>query len=169
MKSITVVGTWREKKVKTCKHIAQELGKLIAEKNYAFISGGGTGLSKTVVESYRKHGGKKYITYRPALKFVRKVGEKLGPKPDKLIRIKGNYPEQNVTLVRNSQAIIAMHGGLGTLAEIIFAIKDYKIPVAVIHFGDFVKHIKAIPELRKNVFIAKTAKKAIDFIETKIG
>jgi uncharacterized protein (TIGR00725 family) len=167
MKTITISGTWRAKKAKPCKKIAQKLGELIAKKGYSLISGGGTGLSKMVVEGYRKNKGKKYIVYLPSAKMMKKVGEKIGPKPDKTIRLKGDYPERNLIMIRNSQALIALHGGLGSLAEVIHAANDYNIPTAVIHFGEFTKYIKTIPKLRKQVLIAKTPKEAIEFIEKK--
>ncbi|MCK4521646.1 MAG: LOG family protein [Nanoarchaeota archaeon] len=167
MKTITISGTSREKEAKSCKRLARELGKLIAERGYILISGGGTGLSKLVVESYHKHGGKKYIAYLPSIKAMRIVGEKIGPKPDKIIRLNCDYPERNLIMIRNSQALIAMHGGLGTLAELVHAAKDYQIPAVVIHFGKLTKYVKAIHEFKGKVFIAKTAKQAIDFIKAK--
>lgn len=151
-----------------CNHIAMELGKLLAERGFSLISGGGMGISKCVVDSYRKHGGKHFTAYFPAQKFMNKVGEKHGPKPDKVIRLKADYPERNVVMVRNSSAVIALNGGLGTLSEVIHAAKDYGHPAVVIDYGKLAGYVRAIHDFGDKVHIAKTAKEAVDFIEKKL-
>jgi len=91
-----------------------------------------------------------------------KVGEELGPKPDKLIETNLDYPERNIVMVRKCEGVIAIHGGLGTLTEIIHAVKDYNKKVSVIDVGELAKLVKSIPELEKKVFFTKGAKKAVD-------
>jgi len=58
-----------------------------------------------------------------------------------------------------------LHGGLGTLTEIIHAVKDYNKKVAVIDKGDIASWIKIIPELKEKVFLTNDIKKAIEHLE----
>ncbi|HSU72457.1 MAG TPA: hypothetical protein VLJ21_01250 [Candidatus Binatia bacterium] len=169
MKSVTITGTWRQEEAMKCNHLAVELGKLLAERGFSIISGGGMGTSKCVIDAYRAHGGKHFTAYFPAKKFMDRVGEKPGPKPDKVIRLKADYPERNVILVRNSQALIALNGGLGTLSEIIHAAKDYGHPAVVIDYGKLADYVRAIHDFKGKVHIAKTAKDAVDYIEKKLS
>jgi uncharacterized protein (TIGR00725 family) len=127
---IVMLGSWEKHKAALCKKEAEEIGKLLAEKGHILVSGGGTGVSELVVNSYRKNKGKQYICYIPSKEQMEKVGEELGPKPDKLIETNVDYPERNIIMVRECDALIALHGGLGTLTEIIHAIKDYNKKVS---------------------------------------
>lgn len=151
-----------------CNHIASELGRILAERGFSIISGGGMGTSKCVIDSYRAHGGKHYTAYFPAQKYMDIVGEKHGPKPDKVVRLRGDYPERNVVMIRKSNAIIALNGGLGTLTEIIHAAKDYGHPAVVIDYGKLAGYVRAIHDFGDKVHIAATAKDAVHFIERKL-
>jgi uncharacterized protein (TIGR00725 family) len=158
---VVMLGSWEKHKAAACMKEAEEIGKLLAEQGHILVSGRGTGVSEFVVNSYRKHKGKQYICYRPAKKYADKVGEELGPKPDKLIDTNTDYPERNLIMIRDGDAMLALHGGLGTMAEIIEAVKDYNKKVSVIDFGDLANWIRAIPELHKKVLITKEVKEAL--------
>jgi hypothetical protein len=162
---ILMLGSWEKHKAISCQKEAEGIGKLLAENGHILISGGGTGVSEIVVNSYKKNKGKQYICYIPSRKQMEKVGEELGPKPDKLIETNLDYPERNIVMVRECDALIALHGGLGTLTEIIHAVKDYNKKVSVIDFGDLAKWIKAIPELHKKVFLTEDTKKAVEHLK----
>lgn len=164
---ILILGSWEKHKAVACIKEAEEIGKLLAEKEHILISGGGTGVSEIVVNSYKKNKGKEYVCYIPSKKQMEKVGEELGPKPDKLIETNLDYPERNVVMVRECDAVIALHGGLGTLTEIIHAVKDYNKKVSVIDFGDLAAWIKAIPELHKEVFLTSDVNKAVEHLKSQ--
>jgi hypothetical protein len=162
---ILMFGSWQAHKAIECKKEAEEIGKELAERGHILISGGGTGISKLVVEAYKKNKGKQFIAYFPSEQIMKKVGEEKGPKPDKVIETNVDYPERNLIMIRNCDAIIALHGGLGTLAEIINAVKDYHKKVSVIDRGELVDWIKSISQLKEKVFITNDIKKAIDYLE----
>ena len=162
---VLIIGSWEKHKAALCKKEAEEIGKLLAQEGDTLISGGGTGISELVVNAYRKNKGKQYICYIPSKKQMEKVGEEIGPKPDKLIETNLDYPERDVVLVRECDAVIALYGGLGTLTEIIHAIKDYNKKVSVIDFGELAQWIRAILELDKKVFITKDVKEAINHLK----
>jgi uncharacterized protein (TIGR00725 family) len=162
---IVMMGSWEKHKAVACIKEAEEIGRLLAEQGHILVSGGGTGVSEYVVNSYKKHGGKQFICYRPAQEYADKVGEELGPKPDKLVETNVDYPERNLIMIRSGDALLALHGGLSTLAEIIDAVKDYGKKVSVIDFGDLAAWIRAIPELHKKVLITKDAKDALKHLE----
>ncbi|MBU4069436.1 MAG: LOG family protein [Nanoarchaeota archaeon] len=127
----------------------------------------GEGVSEIIVKSYKANGGKKYICYIPSKKQMEMVGENIGPKPDELIETNVDYPERNIIMVRECDSVIALNGGIGTLTEIIHAIKDYSKKVSVIDLGELSSWIKSIPELRKKVFLTLNINKAIEYIISK--
>ena len=162
---ILVVGTWRKHKAAPFRKEAEELGCLLAEGGHTLISGGGEGISKMVVDSYKSNNGKKYVSYLPALKYMRRVGEKIGPKPDKIVKTNLDYPMRDALIVKNCDGIIALQGGLGSLTEIIHAVKDYNKKVSVISKSDLAKWIKVIPQLKNNVLLTADIKKAMRNLE----
>ena len=162
---ILVVGTWRKHKAAPFRKEAEELGRLLAEGGHILISGGGAGISEIVASSYKLNKGKKYIAYLPLLKCMREVGEEIGPKPDKIVKTNLDYPIRNALMVKNCDGIVVFHGGLGSLTEIIHAVKDYNKKVSVIDKGDLAKWIKLIPQLKNNVFITVNIKKALRNLE----
>ena len=162
-----MIGSWQKEKALECKKEAEEIGRILAGRGHILMSGGGEGISKLVVESYKNNKGKKYIAYFPSKKEMEKVGENKGPKPDEEIDTNVDYPIRNVILAKECDGVIALHGGLGTLTEIIHAIKDYNKKVAVIDKGDTAHWAKMIPELRKKVLLTLDIKEAIDYLEKK--
>ncbi len=161
---ILIIGTWQKHKAITCKAEAEHIGKLLAERGHILMSGGGTGISELVANAYRNHNGKKYIAYFPASEEMERVGEEQGPEPDEKIQTDLDYPGRNCFMVKECDAVIALHGGLGALTEAIHAVKDYGKKVVVIDKGEFASWIKAIPELKEKVFLSPDVEKAIDFL-----
>ena len=70
---ILVIGTWKKEKAKECWEEANKLGELLAKNNHILVSGGGTGISELVVNSYKKNKGKKYIAYFPSKEEMEKL------------------------------------------------------------------------------------------------
>lgn len=164
---VLIIGSWERHKAVSCQKEAEEIGRLLAKNGTTLISGGGEGVSEIIVKSYKANKGRKYVCYIPSKKQMEAVGEKIGPKPDELIETNVDYPERNIIMVRECDAVIALHGGLGTLTEIIHATKDYNRKVSVIDFGELSLWIKAIPELHKKVFLTSDINKAIENILSK--
>ena len=158
---ILVAGTRRKHKAAPFRKEAEELGRLLVAGGHTLITGGGTGISEIVVNSYKFHKGKKYIAYLPLLKCMREVGEETGPKPDKIVKTNLDYPMRNALMVKNCDGIIALQGGLGSLTEIIHAVKDYNKKVSVINKGDLDRWVKAIPKLSNKVLLTADIKKAL--------
>ena len=146
---ILIIGTWRKETALKFKNEAEQIDKVLAERGHILVSGAGTGVSEIVVNSYRKNKGGEYIAYIPSMKEMEKVGEKIGPEPDRIIKTGLDYPERNIGLVKGSDAVIAINGGLGTLTEIVHAIKDYNKKVSVVDVGELSEWIRHIPELKK--------------------
>jgi len=162
---VLIVGTWEKSKALVSKIEAEKIGRLLAEKGFTLVSGGGEGISEIVVGSYKAHNGKEYICYIPSKEQMEFVGENLGPEPDKLIETNLDYPERNIVMVRECDAVIALNGGLGTLTEIIHAVKDFNKKVSVIDFGELASWVRALPELSKAVFLTSDINKAVEFLE----
>ena len=162
---ILVIGTQQKKKALKSKNKAEQIGKVLAERGHVLVSGGGTGISEIVVNSYKKNKGVKYIAYFPSMKEMKKVGEEIGPEPNITIKTDLEYPARDIELVKENDAIIAINGGLGTLTEIIHAIKDYDKKVSVIDIGELSKWVKMISELRDSVMLTSDVEKAIDYLE----
>ncbi len=60
------------------------------------------------------------------------VGEQVQPGYDEIDQTDFDYPMRNVYQVSKSSGLIAISGGNGTLEEILPALIDYEIPVAVL-------------------------------------
>lgn len=162
---ILVVGPWKKEEALDHKNEADELGRILAERGHIIISGGGTGVSELVVNSYKLNKGRKYVAYIPSKKEMEKVGEKLGPNPDELIETNLDYPERNIVMVKNCDGLIALHGGLGTLTEIIYAVNDYNKKVSIIDKGKLADWAKRIYKIKEKSFITADIKKAVEHIE----
>jgi uncharacterized protein (TIGR00725 family) len=161
---ILITGSWQKSKAVAIAQEAYELGKLLAEGKHAILSGGGTGVSALVVASYKEHSGERYIAYFPSKAHMDAVGEECGPDCDERIDTDLDYPQRNIELVKACDGMIALHGGLGTLTEIIHAVKDYNKPVAVIEKGDLAHWIKGIHELKEKVFLTADPKEAVEHL-----
>ena len=151
--STTIIGSWRTEKALQAKDWAEQIGQLIAKKKLNLISGAGTGISKLVVESYRKHQGKKYIAYLAGHKYMKKISEEIGPKPDKIINTHKDYLGRNLIMAKKTELAIVLTGNIGALEEILFNIKDYHHPVIVINNYPIANIVKSIPGLTEKVAI----------------
>ena len=67
---IFVGGTWHKETAEKFAEIADKVGKAIANRGHILVTGGGTGMSKLVVEGYRSVNGKKYQADRVQFRFT---------------------------------------------------------------------------------------------------
>lgn len=115
---IGVIGTGRSVdslKPKIAKR-AVEVGKLIAQRNAILVCGGLSGVMEKAAEGAKKERG--------ATIGILPHGSIKGANPFIDIPIATGLGEaRNILVVRNSDVIIAMDGGFGTLSEIAFAKK----------------------------------------------
>ena len=162
---LLIVGTWHTHKAAACATEAEEIGKILAARKHTLLSGGGTGIAVLVAHAYKKNKGRKHIVYLPDKKEMKRVGEKQEAPADEVIQTDLDYPSRNILMVKQCDGIIALHGGLGTLTEVIHAVKDYDKKVAVIDKEAFATWIKAIPDLREKVFLTPDVKKAVEYLE----
>jgi len=162
---ILISGTWRKDVAKKYKRTAEELGKALAENEVEIISGGGLGISKRIVDSYRKNKGKKSTAYYPLRNSMKKVGEIPYLKHDKIIYTNLDYPKRNIKMVKDCDGLIVLTGGLGTLTEIIHAIKDYNKKVAVLNYDKIAKWCKSTFEIKKRVLLTKNINQAINYLK----
>lgn len=100
---------------------AYEVGKLIAEKGYILLCGGGTGVMEAASKGAYEKGG---IT----IGIMPGSGKEESP-PNPYIKIPiftGMSDGRNSINVKSSDLIIAIGGGTGTLSEIALALKNNK-------------------------------------------
>ncbi len=162
---ILIAGTWDEKMAISAEKEANEIGEILAKNGHTLVSGAGTGISGLAVKSYKENKGKRYIAYLTSKGERLRIGEEIGIDPDEIVHTGLDYPMRNALMLQNCDAVIALHGRLGTLAEIIHIVNDYKKKVVVMDKGNLAKWVKAVPELKEQVFITKDVKEAIKYLE----
>lgn len=131
---IFVSGTWRSDKAAEFAQHATCVGELIAKAGHSLACGPGTGIARHVIDGFRsvvpRSGVVRY--YLPAEAHMVAVGEEIQPGYDEIIQTDLDYPMRNVYQVSQSNGLIAVTGGDGTIEEILPALIDYNIPVAVL-------------------------------------
>ena len=130
---IFVSGTWRPDKAAQYANDAVVLGRLIAENGFDLACGPGTGIARHVIDGYREVEDRGVVRYfLPKAEYMEAVGEAVEPGYDELIQTDYDYPMRNVWQISQSQGLFVLTGGDGTLEEILPALIDYRIPVAVV-------------------------------------
>ncbi len=130
---IFVSGTWRPDKAAQYANEGATLGQLIAENGCDLACGPGTGIARHVIDGYRQVDRRGIVRYYlPKAEYMEAVGEAVEPGYDELIWSDYDYPMRNVWQISQSQGLFVLTGGDGTLEEILPALIDYRIPVAVV-------------------------------------
>ena len=109
------------------------LGRRLAEAGFDLAAGPGTGIARHVIDSFRsvaERGRVRYYLPRP--EYMEAAGEAMEPGADEVIETNFDYPMRNVFQVRESQGLFVLTGGDGTLEEVLPALIDYRIPVAIV-------------------------------------
>ncbi len=130
---VFVSGTWSAAKAAAYEGQAVALGQRLAEDQYDLVCGPGTGIARHVIDGYRQRrsrGGVKY--YLPLLSEMRAVGEEILPGADQVVQTEFDYPMRNVFQVKQCDGLFVLTGGDGTLEEILPALIDYQMPVAIV-------------------------------------
>ena len=148
---VCVAGTWEEHKARSYAEMGKSLGKKIALRGYDLSCGPGTGMARHVVDGYRSVANRgKVRYYLPAIKEMELVGETIEEGSDEIIQTELDYPMRNIYQIKNSNAVVIITGGDGTLEEAICALSDYHLPVSVLK--DSGKAAKAL-ELLQDIFV----------------
>jgi predicted Rossmann-fold nucleotide-binding protein len=130
---IFVSGTWRPDKAAQYAEEAELLGRLIASSGFDLACGPGTGIARHVIDGYREVGERGVVRYYlPQRAHMEAVGEAIEPGYDELIETDYDYPMRNVWQIRQSDGLFVLTGGDGTLEEILPALIDYHLPVALV-------------------------------------
>jgi predicted Rossmann-fold nucleotide-binding protein len=130
---IFVSGTWNPDKARPYSAQALELGARIAAAGHDLACGPGTGVARYVIDGFRQVPQRGRIRYYlPAEADMRAVGEEVMPGADEIEHTGLDYPMRNLLQVKRSDGLFVLTGGDGALEEIIAAVVDYRVPVAVV-------------------------------------
>ena len=169
---VFVSGDWRPDEVRQFASAGRQLGVLLAEAGYDITCGPGSGVARYVLEGYYSVPAKKrgqVIFYLPKLKEMVRVGEQMELGADVIVKTGQNYPIRNVIQVESSDALIALTGGAGTTTEIISAVLDFRLPVAVLdHSGPMVQAVRALPSVEEEVFFGTSPEALVNYIGQKL-
>ena len=145
-----------------------ETAKLLAEKGYTIINGGGPGVMNASTQGAESVGGETLtITFTPsdAPGFE---GRYIANRADKEI-VTGNYIERMFKLLEHADCFVIFNGGTGTLSELgtawVLARLYYPHHKPFILFGDFWRPIVKV--LKEKMKIRGEASKVFKIVETK--
>lgn len=172
---IFVCGTWRAEAAAAYAEPAKLVGKLIAQAGYSLGCGPGTGIARHVIDGFRsvptRQGKVRY--FLPARAHMEAVGENVEEGADEIIQTEYDYPMRNVFQVSKSVGLVAITGEAGTLEEILPALIDYDLPVAVYEgSGRAAVALKALidvfPEWKPNVLFSSNPDDLARFVFERI-
>jgi predicted Rossmann-fold nucleotide-binding protein len=130
---IFVSGTWKPEKAQPYMTEGRQLGAHIAAAGLDLASGPGTGMARHVIDGFRAAGGTgKVRYYLPTEEDMAAVGEEVLDGADEIEHTGLDYPMRNVFQVKRSDGLFVLTGGDGALEEILPAVIDYRIPVAIV-------------------------------------
>jgi predicted Rossmann-fold nucleotide-binding protein len=130
---IFVSGTWNPEKAQPCRAQALELGARIAAAGFDLTCGPGTGIARHVIDGFRPSAERgKVRYYLPGDADMRAVGEEVMPGADEIEQTGLDYPMRNLLQVKRSDGLFVLTGGDGSLEEVIAAVVDYRVPVAIV-------------------------------------
>lgn len=130
---IFVSGTWKTSKAAEYREQGWSLGRFLARAGVNLACGPGTGIARHVVDGFRaepERGRVRY--YLPLRAEMEKVGETVEEGADEIVETDFDYPMRNVWQVKQSHGVFVLTGGDGTLEEVLPAVIDYGLPVAVV-------------------------------------
>ena len=130
---IFVSGTWNPEKARPYSAQALELGAGIAAAGFDLACGPGTGIARYVIDGFRQDpAGGKVRYYLPREPDMRAAGEQVMPGADEIEQTGLDYPMRNLLQVKQSHGLFVLTGGDGALEEVIAAVADYRVPVAIV-------------------------------------
>lgn len=173
---VFVSGTWRADRAAEYADAAATVGALIAEAGYSLACGPGTGIARHAVDGFRSVASRrgKVRYHLPARVHMEAVGEPVEDGYDEIVDTEYDYPMRNVFQISRSSGLIAITGGDGTLEEILPALIDYELPVAVLKgSGQASAAIEVLlgifPEWQANVLIGDDPAELAKFVLERIA
>jgi len=155
---VFVGGTWKSEKAEPYREEGHLLGQRIAEAGLDLACGPGTGIARHVVDGYRMASPRgKVRFYLPLKSEMELVGEPVEDGADELIWTEYDYVMRNVWQIKQCCGLFVLTGGDGALEEILAAVIDYKIPVAIVeNAGSAAQAMRALIEIYPdwNEFVA---------------
>lgn len=162
--------------------MAEEAGRLLAERGYTLVYGGGNvGLMGVLAKSVHEHGGRVVGVIPEALKRREGIAYQLA---DELI-ITRTMQERKSIMFSRAEAFMVLPGGFGTLEEFmeVLTLKQlgyHHPPIALVNTDGFYEplidlfaHIYAQkfahPRHRELYHVATDPKDAIDYIEVAMA
>lgn len=167
--TIFVCGSWQpEKAIGICAE-ARKLGQLLAGAGFDLTIGPGTGIARFVIDGYRsmKERGK-VIFYLPKESEMERVGEPMEEGADVVYKTGLDYPLRNIIQVRESNGLVAICGGAGTVTEVVTAAFDYNKPTIVFQEGEAYEAVRRLSELQKNIIFTSSVEEAVKILEEKL-
>jgi predicted Rossmann-fold nucleotide-binding protein len=168
---IFVSGTWRTDRAAEYASAATTVGALIAKAGYSLACGPGTGIARHAIDGFRSVTNRVGVVryHLPARHHMEAVGEEVLPGYDEIEQTELDYPMRNVYQVSKSAGLIAISGGDGTLEEILPALIDYQLPVAVLKgAGQAATALEVLlgvfPEWQPYVLIGDDPEQLADFV-----
>jgi predicted Rossmann-fold nucleotide-binding protein len=130
---IFVSGTWKSEKAQPYRDQAHQLGARIATAGLDLACGPGTGIARYVIEGYRAAQPSGVVRfYLPTAGDMAAAGEAVQAEADEIEHTGLDYPMRNVLQVKRSDGLFVLTGGDGALEEILPAVIDYGVPVAIV-------------------------------------
>lgn len=130
---VFVSGTWKTSKAAEYCEQGWSLGQFLARAGVDLACGPGTGIARHVIDGFRSEAIRGRVRYYLPLRAeMEKVGETVEEGADEIIETDFDYPMRNVWQVKQSHGVFVLTGGDGTLEEVLPAIIDYGLPVAVV-------------------------------------
>jgi predicted Rossmann-fold nucleotide-binding protein len=173
---IFVAGTWRPDRAAEYADAARLVGARIAEAGYSLGCGPGTGIAVHAIEGFRSVAGRRGVVrfQLPRAELMAAVQEVVGDGADEIIQTEYDYPVRNVVQVGRSCALIAITGGDGTIEEILPALIDYGLPVAILRgSGQAALGVEALlqifPEWAPNVLIDDDPELLVKFVLDRLN
>jgi uncharacterized protein (TIGR00725 family) len=131
---IFVSGTWKAAKARPFADQAMALGRAIAQEGFDLACGPGTGIARYAIDGFRAVPSDGLVRYYlPTEADMEAAGEEVLPGADVIEKTELDYPMRNVFQVSQSNGLFVLTGGDGTLEEILPAVIDYEIPVAIVN------------------------------------
>ncbi len=145
--------------------VTKQLGALIAKNNFNLVWGGGNrGLMKVIADSVQSNGGKVFGVTMELFKDHRRMNA------DEMIITK-DLPERKKLLLRKSDALILLPGGVGSLDEIteVIELKKHDIhlkPIVVLNTDKFYEGLKIqLQRMEKDGFLTKSLDEFLYFAD----
>ena len=158
---IGVVGSGSGEMDENIYKIAEKLGSLIAQENFALVCGGLYGVMEAVCKGAKSANGF-------TIGFIPSLDKKSANRYVDLIVPTGMGEARNLILVSTADAIITIAGDSGTLSEIAFAWKMSKPIISLNTTGGWSTKLadKKIDNKRNDkIYSAQTPEDAIDILK----